>query len=207
MTLLEVGVVVAILAILALVFFQRYQFDKHPKLLAQEITCINNQKMINTAFKVWSGDSMVRFPMGVSVTNGGSMEMVQTGEVVHTFLAMSNELGGTSKLLLCPADAGRFWTNGFLASGISYFVGADVTNDDNPQTVLIGDCNFEIDGTPVNSGLHPFWSNDPVQWQATRHIKSGNLGFADGSVQSSTSSNLQTYLQQTGFVTNHFAIP
>ncbi|HTB83267.1 MAG TPA: hypothetical protein VK742_06400 [Candidatus Sulfotelmatobacter sp.] len=207
MTLLEIGMVFALVVVLAVVFLPMLSRSRQRSLRNQ---CVNNQKCIILACKVWSGDSMVRFPTGVSITNGGSMEMVQTGNVVQTFLAMSNELGGTTKFLLCPADTGKFWTNtftGFSASNVSYFVSADVTNDDNPQMILSGDCNFEVGGKPVKSGLNSFWTNDYVAWQPTRHIRSGNLGFADGSVQSTTSASLQNYLQQTGFDTNRFAIP
>jgi competence protein ComGC len=206
MTLFEVGVVIAIVVILAAVFLPmlgRTDGRTH------KIVCVNNLKQINLAYKIWEGDNGDIFPMGISITNGGSMEMVQTGNVVQTFLAMSNELS-TPIILFCPEDTGKFRTKSFTGlsnSNISYFVGVDVTNDMNPQAIIIGDCNFELRGVPVKSGLYSFWTNDPVAWQATRHINSGNLGLADGSVQSATSSGLQTYLQQTGFATNRFAIP
>jgi hypothetical protein len=206
MTLFEVGVVIAIVVILAAVFLPTFSHSHDGR---QHIYCANNLKQINLAYKIWEGDNGDIFPMGISITNGGSMEMVQTGNVAQTFLVMSNELS-TPKILYCPADADKVWTNAFAglsACNISYFVGVDVTNDVNPLMILTGDCNFETGSVPVKSGLYSFWTNDPVVWQATRHIKSGNLGLADGSVQSTTSSSLQNYLQQTSFATNHFAIP
>ena len=122
---------------------------------------------------------------------------------------MSNELS-TPRILYCPADEDRVWTNtfsGLSACNISYFFGVDVTNDSNPRMILTGDCNFELGGVPVKPGLCSFQTNDPVAWQANRHINSGNIGLADGSVQSATSAGLQTYLQQTSFTRNRFAIP
>ena len=59
----------------------------------------------------------------------------------------------------------------------------------------------------LRPGLVSLWTNDPVAWSATRHNKSGNIGLADGSVQSTTSGSLRTYLQQTGLATNRFALP
>jgi len=206
MTLFEVGVVIAIVVILAAFFLPTLSRTQHRSL---KISCINRLKQINLAGRVWEGDNGDIFPMGISITNGGSMEMVQTGDVLQTFLVMSNELS-TPKILFCPDDAGKFWTNDFAGlsnKNISYFVGADVTNDADPQMIFSGDCNFETGGVPVKSGLSSFWTNDPVAWQATRHIKSGNIGLADGSVQSTTSAGLQNYLQQTSFATNRFAIP
>jgi prepilin-type processing-associated H-X9-DG protein len=128
---------------------------------------------------------------------------------------MSNELS-TPKLLVCPGDAfspgdtSRVCATDFSGlsnSNISYFVGVDVTNDLNPQMIISGDCNFEIGGVPVKSGLRSFWTNDPVTWSAARHVGRGNIGLADGSVQSTISTTLQNYLQQTGLATNRFAIP
>lgn len=147
--------------------------------------------------------------MGILVTNGGSMEMVTTGNVVQTFLVMSNELS-TSKILHCPADVSRVWATNFgqlSNSNLSYLVGVDTTNETNPQMILSGDCNFEIGGVPVKSGLLSLWTNDPVAWSATRHIRCGNLGLADGSVQSATPSALRDYLVGTGIATNRLAIP
>jgi type II secretory pathway pseudopilin PulG len=206
MTLFEVGVVIAIVVILAVVFIPILsQSRQRPK----RIQCANQLKQISVAYKVWVGDGD-HFPMGDSIARGGSMEMAQTGNVVQTFLVMSNELSNP-QLLVCPADETRTAALNFrttlVNSNISYLVGVDVRNDANPQMILSGDCNFEMGGMPVKAGLNSFWTNDPVAWQAIRHITSGNIGLADGSVQPMTSSNLQDCFQQTGFATNRFAIP
>ena len=148
--------------------------------------------------------------MGVSITNGGSMEDALAGRVLSTFLVMSNELS-TPKILKCPDDHERRLTNNFVglsAANVSYFVGIDDTNDVNPQTLRFGDRHLELFGRPVRAGLTVFATNDVVTWSATLgHKNSGNISLGDGSVQSSTSSSLRSYLQQTGFATNRFAIP
>jgi len=111
-----------------------------------------------------------------------------------------------------PADAGRICVTNFQGlsnSNISYFVGIDASDTD-PGWILTGDSNFELGGVPVKPGLNLFWTNDPVAWSpTTRHIKTGNLGFSDGSVQSTTSAELPAAfrLRQTGGATNRFAIP
>jgi hypothetical protein len=147
--------------------------------------------------------------MEISVTNGGSMELVVTGNALTTFLVLSNELG-MPKILHCPEDTEHIGTNSFavLASlNISYFIGADVTNEMNPQMILSGDDNFEISGVPVKSGVLEFATNAPISWTAARHKFVGNIGLADGSVQQVTTVGLQTALHQTGFATNRLAIP
>ena len=96
---------------------------------------------------------------------------------------------------------------GLSNSNISFFVSVDVTNSTNPQMILSGDSNFEIGGVPVKSGLLQLGSSDSVAWTAARHKYAGNIGLADGSVQSVTTAGLRNCLQQTDLATNRFAIP
>lgn len=202
----EVGLVVAVGMILIVVLFPKLASPQK----SSRIGCVNNLKQIGLAYRIWEGDNNDIYPMGISVTNGGSMEMVVTGNVLQTFLLMSNELS-TPRILFCPQDTARMPATSFsfpLTSGnISYFVGVDVTNDSNPQLIISGDSNFEIRGTPVKSGFQSFWTNDPVVWTAARHVKTGNIGLTDGSVQSTTSPSLQNHLRDTGLATNRFALP
>jgi prepilin-type processing-associated H-X9-DG protein len=208
MTLFEVGLVIAILAILAAIWLPTV----HPHngiSKSRRISCVNNLKKIGLAYRIWEGDNGDIYPMGISVTNGGSMGMALTGNVVQTYLVMSNELS-TPRILYCPEDAAHFWANSFadLANtNISYFVGIDATNDLNPNLIVSGDDNFEIGGAPVKSGLLEVSSNAPIAWSAARHKFSGNIGLADGSVQSTTTAGLRAYWQQTGLATNRLAIP
>ena len=207
MTLLEVFIVLAAIVILATVLLPVLAAARKK---VSKISCSNNLKQIGLAFRIWEGDNGDKYPMGISVTNGGSMEMVQTGNVAQTFIVMSNELS-IPKILICPYDTNNSYVysfGGLSNSNISYFVGVDATNNVNPQLIISGDSNFEIGGKPVKAGLNSFGTNDPVAWSpTTRHMKSGNVGLADGSVQSTTSKSLQTYFQQTGLATNRLAIP
>jgi hypothetical protein len=207
MSLFEVGIVVALIFILALVLLP-LAAKKH----SPQVACANNLRQIWICFKVWSGDGGDQFPMRVSITNGGSMEMVETGNVTQTFFVMSNEMVNP-KILICPADISRVSADkfgGLSNSNISYFIGIDA-NDADPGWILSGDGNFDRGGLPVKPGLNLFWTNDPVTWSAvTRHLKTGNLSFTDGSVQSTTSAELPSAFQlrqTTGSATNRLAIP
>jgi prepilin-type processing-associated H-X9-DG protein len=47
----------------------------------------------------------------------------------------------------------------------------------------------------------------PVAWNDTRHLKQGNVGLADGSVQGFSSNKLREALANTGVETNRLAMP
>jgi hypothetical protein len=209
MTLFEVGVVIAVVMILALIILPTIR-DSHGISKAPRIACVNNLKQTCLANLVWAGDNGDKYPMGVSVTNGGTLELVATGNVAQSFLVMSNELS-TPKILFCPADVTRTIAPSFAwpvgSSNISYFVGVDVTNGINPQMILTGDDNLEISGVPFKSGLLNLSTNAPVAWTTARHKLVGNFGLADGSVQQATIHSLQQAFQQTGLATNRLAIP
>jgi prepilin-type processing-associated H-X9-DG protein len=207
-TLFEVGVVVAMVMILAAVFLPAL---RPAQIKSSRINCVNNLKQVGLAYQIWEEDNGDLYPMGVSVTNGGSMEMVATGNVVQSFLVMSNELS-TPKILICPADTARIAATAFFPglanSNLSYLVGVDVTNDAaNPQMIISGDCNFDIGGVAVKPGMLQLAASAPVTWAPAQHGFNGNIGLADGSVQQVSNPRLNVALGLTGLATNRFAIP
>lgn len=210
MSLFEVGIVVAAVLILAVVFLSRTA-----KRYSPETVCANNLRQINLALKIWEGDNNDILPMGVMVTNGGAMELAVTGNAASTFQVMSNELW-QPKIVVCPADtrdaAAQFTS--LTATNISYFISADVTNDSNPQSLLVGDSHLQVNNLPAGPGLRSVWVDAPVEWSTARHgqngiraYSKGNVGLADGSVQTTTSNQLHNVFVDTGLATNWMAIP
>ncbi len=192
--------------------------DNRPR-KATRIACVNNLKQIGIAYRLWEGDHGDKYPMAVSVANGGSMELIAAGNVAACFQVMSNEVN-TPKILLCPEDTRRVLATNWSTlnnSNISYFVGLDAV-ESKSQMFLSGDDNFTISGIPVKSGLLELLTNTPVGWSSGRHVSPnshfwtpdkyiGNIGLADGSVQQLTTDGLRQALQQTGVATNQLAIP
>jgi len=174
-----------------------------------KIGCTYQLKQTGLAFRIWEGDRNDKYPMSVSVTNGGAMEFAAMGNAEVIFLVMSNELN-TPKLLVCPGDKNRWPAPSFStplsSSNISYFINLD-SSEANPQAVMTGDDNLEIRGVRVKSGLLTFSSNTPIAWTAERHGLSGNLGMADGSVQGANSSTLKIWLSSTNSAPIRLAIP
>ena len=125
-TLTELLVVICVIAVVVAVFLPALRVrDGRTR---EKITCVNNLKQIGLAFRIWEGDNGDKYPMQVSVTNGGAMELTLTGDVVGIFRVMSNELS-TTKVLVCPQDTKRTaatdFAGGLSGANISYFVGLD----------------------------------------------------------------------------------
>jgi len=125
---------------------------------------------------------------------------------------------GVPEAVLNENDAGALAP---VMGKISYFIGGDATESD-PQAILSGDLNIgtstganapasfsfsTASGTPQTPKQPLAAFNSPTaagagsgSWAWTQndfHQKSGNLGLADGSVQSGTVSGLHTYLQNS----------
>jgi hypothetical protein len=205
MTLFEVLMVVAcavILLVIILPMFARAMIRRGPN-------CVSNLKQIDLTFLIWGEDNNNKYPMAVSVTNGGAMELIETGNVAGVFQVMSNELS-TPKVLVCPADRERTFVtnwNELNASHISYFVSDDVSNKEDHDIVLDGDDNLIFAGAPVKSGLLEFSSNAPISWSGKRHKYVGNISFGDGIVQEDSQSGMQQAFREAGLATNRIAIP
>jgi prepilin-type N-terminal cleavage/methylation domain-containing protein len=137
------------------------------------------------------------------------------------FAVCSNELS-TPKILYCTSDSTsghqantNFFNLAVLYSAspnyvpnISYFICGDA-NDNYPQMILSGDRNIGVGSTgqAATSMFNGSQANDTPSststtspyltwaWTASDvHLKVGNTGLADGSVQQSTVSGLQTAL-------------
>lgn len=210
MTLFEVFLVVAILLFLAMLLLPMLAPTRDGR-GSQRISCINNLKQVNLSYRVWEGDNNDKFPMMVSVTNGGTMELITTDPefVRDTFLVMSNELS-TPKILHCPSDnrsdAVNSFSPAFTSTNISYFIGVDAT-DSQPQMILSGDDNLSVNGITLKSDIHDLSTNSAIAWTADRHHNCGNLGFADGSAMQVDNLGLQQAFLKTGIITNRLAFP
>ena len=99
----EVLVVVAILVVFVYMFLPVLAQNIRGRNRSRGIFCVLNLNQVNLSFRIWEGDHDNKYPMGISVTNGGAMETTATGDVVNCYRVMSNELS-TPMILVCPAD-------------------------------------------------------------------------------------------------------
>jgi prepilin-type processing-associated H-X9-DG protein len=190
LTLTEVLVVIFVIAFAVALLLPALAAAKRKH---ARIGCVSNLKQIGIAYRLWEGDNNGKYPMAVSVTNGGAMELVATGNVAACFQVMSNELS-TPKILLCPEDTHRTYatnfSTGFSGAHISYFISADAV-EIYPQMILDGDDNLLVDGKPVQPGILNLRTGTTIAWTKDRHHGNGNIGMADGSAQQVTGDGLK----------------
>lgn len=205
MTLFEVFVVIAAVLIVVAILLPVLAASRRK---SSRIGCVNNLKQIGLAARVWSGDNYDKYPMEVSTTNGGAMELQGQNAWIY-YLVMSNELS-TPKILICPQDAERpkAATNfsADLKNKISYFVGLDASYG-HPRALLSGDDNFSIGGATVKSGAIDLSLKTQVGWTTARHNLHGNICLTDDSIWSTDDKSLVQMLKSTGLATNRLAIP
>jgi prepilin-type processing-associated H-X9-DG protein len=204
-TLTELLVVICVVAVVAALLLPALAGAKRK---SSRIGCINCLKEDGFAFRLWEGDNDDKYPMQVSVTNGGAMELAVAGDVAGIFRVMSNQLT-TLKVLVCPEDTNRHYATNFTTDlnnrTISYFVGLDA-EEKYPQMILSGDDNLTVNGVRVRPGILNLWTNASVGWTKERHDGAGNFALVDGSVQT-MALTFQSWLVNTGFATNRLVIP
>jgi hypothetical protein len=167
LTALELLMVIACLLIVAALLLPALI---HSQARPSKINCTNNLKQIGLSCRTWGLDNNDHYPAQVSVTNGGSMELVQSGVAYIHFEVLSNELS-TPKVLICPEDNTRTAAVNWLSmtdTNLSYFYCPDAA-DTLPQGFLAGDDNLKLNGMAIKRGLQAVLTKDVLAWTEARH--------------------------------------
>ncbi len=214
-TYVELIIVVAVvLVLLSLIRTFHFATARSPR-----IACINNLKQIGTAYRIWSNDHNDRYPALEPVTNGGWSDFLKKANEGYScwinYAVMSNELGESTKVLVCPADerkpAGEF-SNFTSNIHLSYLVGASADGT-YPQSLLSGDRNLGAgtnadkdfgfspdDGRGNDVSIATNSKSGPVCWSLRMHsggdsAGAGNILMGDGSAQQVSSGSLRVNWQ------------
>jgi len=201
----ELLVTVAGVALLAAFFLPALAKSKAR---SSRLGCNSCLKQIGLAFRTFAIDNDGHYPMRVSVTNGGTMELTASGVVFPHFQVMSNELS-TPKILVCPNDEDRVYVTSFTASltdkNLSYFVNVDAPERDGVG-LLCGDRNI-TNRAAAGSRLVNLTKGATIAWTREIHSEKGNLCFADGSVEGFANRVVDPRVRMPDGVTNRLAVP
>lgn len=208
-TLIELLVTVAILMVLASLLLPALARAKEH---ARRIKCISNLKQITYAAKQFALDHDSRHPWHVKTSEGGTYG-TSAGVAWRNFRALSNELQ-SPQVLVCPSDtdtkkmAGtfpEFASSAFRSNALSFFVGLD-GYEQLPLAMIAGDRNIaggpsdtcgSVADAPGAKAREYKAGNPSIRWRDTIHRLSGDIAFADGSVQRSNLKELGNLCDET----------
>lgn len=177
---IEVLVVLAVVVILIAMVLPMRRTPKRPS----RSFCMNNLRITGIDLMVYAEDNHGKFPIQVSITNGGTMEYLDRNQTFPHYQKLTADTN-LLRFLVCPADKTRKAAASFTTladTNISYCLNADVSSNNPVQSIMIGDRYLQVNGQPVPHGTLVLNTNMDVAWTPEFHQGGGVLGFADGHV-------------------------
>ena len=206
MTLLEVLVVVAVIAIVLATILPTRPRGYHNRTTG----CLNHLRQINLGVLLYVNDNKHKFPLQFSVTDGGTMDFLQSNHTFPHYKKLSAYIHNPG-VLICPTDSQRHAAANYedlTDKNLSYFLNADVSLRERPAfSILAGDRNLQANGQVVHPGLFVLTTNMDMSWTSELHPPIGNLAFADGHAQSYRTNNFNTVLPSQISATNRLSVP
>jgi prepilin-type processing-associated H-X9-DG protein len=214
MTLMDLAIVLAVLAVLAAFAVTIYTGRQNLRARAMAAQCASNLMGIGDAFRVWADAHGGHFPMSLSPVIDGSDEFTTGTNAWRHFKSLAGYMVHP-RFLICPEDTrSSRWPNVRLPArdftvfgnaNLSYFAGLDAKKG-NGSSLLSGDRNI-TNGIGIHDGVIALTTNTPADWTREIHDKIGNVLFADGSVRQLTAEELRAAIAKTGLATNRIQIP
>jgi prepilin-type processing-associated H-X9-DG protein len=176
--------------------------------------CMNNQRQQALGFVMFIDDHAYTFPWQLSITNGGTLEMIPSGHACPHYAVLSNYVSAATRaqILVCPTDKAKYRATNYFApfsdENISYFLNVDSQATNHPvDTIIAGDRDLKLNGQDVGTGLLPTSRNLDIRWSGTLHPHGGVLAFADGHVRSTKIDGLNAVFARQLLATNRLVVP
>jgi len=205
MTLIEVLVVIMVVAIMiAMLLPMRSVPDR-----SVQVQCMSNQTQILISSLMYAADNHDKFPICVSITNGGTLEYLDRNQTFPHYQKFLGSVPGIA-FVVCPADKARQPASNLASltdTNISYFLSAEVSTNNPAQSILSGDRHLQVNGLPVHHGTLRLATNTVVAWTTELHEGRGGLGFADGHAQFCRAIDLNDIIQRQGLAANRLSVP
>ena len=205
-TVVELLVIVALVAIL---FAMAVTIIDKPDRGGKRTSCMSQLRLIGMAAWVYASENRDRFPIPRAFADPSQTNLVSESIVAPVFQKTSIYLRDL-KNLVCPLDSERHAVTNIdkLKDGnISYFLNSDVVITNAARySIFSGDRFLRANGRAVKSGWFLLTTNSTMTWLPDRHSGRGNLGFADGHVES-TQTNFDAIVRSQPQSTNFLAIP
>jgi hypothetical protein len=205
LTVIEMLVVIAcVIIVLAMILPPGRRPQRAPL-----VTCVSHVRQIDLGFLMYASDNDGKFPIQISVTNGGTMDFLDRGQTFPYYQKLSKYIAALP-VLVCPADKTRRAATNYESltdTNLSYFLNADVSTNNPSSSILDGERTFEANGDPVRHGTFLVKTNTDLAWTSENHHNEGTLGFTDGHAEVSRGVNLNALFQRQGLATNRLSVP
>jgi len=197
---------VVILLVVGLLAGVSYSYIIKARRQASKFTCTQNLKLICLFGKSYAADHNGNFPWMLPPALGGSLEYSELGGHMFRYFQVQSNYIQMLGLILCPQDTRQVATDWeYLANkNVSYFIGLD-SRPNSPMCIVSGDRNItSISDVTILASQHalPSWIKS-----VGLHGDTGHISFGDGHVEELNSDKLTKAIQDSGVVTNHFAVP
>lgn len=173
---------------------------------SSRFACAFNLRQIGLAEFVFQNEHNGFPPWMLSKSRGGTLDYSDLGDQTFRHFQVQSNYITAWMLLICPQDTRRAAINfeSMVNTNVSYFVCLE-SKHDLPKSVMYGDRNI----TPQSSVVLQTTQPASLGWVKSvgLHGDKGHLVFGDGHVEEINSPELARAIQETGIVTNHFAIP